>query len=61
VRTGLLTALRTKLDQEVAVDRFAGAVLIAKNGKAIFSAAYGLADREKNVPNKLGTRFRIGS
>ncbi len=57
----LLTALRTKLDQEVAADQFAGAVLIAKNGKPIFTAAYGLADREKKIPNKLGTRFRIGS
>lgn len=57
----LLTALRAKLDKDSAADRFAGAVLIAKNGKPIFTGAYGLADREKKIPNGLATRFRIGS
>ena len=57
----LLGALRAKLDQEVAADRFSGAVLVAKSGKLIFTGAYGMADREKKIPNKLGTRFRIGS
>ena len=40
---------------------FSGAVLIAKNGKVLFSRAYGLADRERRIPNTLDTRFRIGS
>jgi D-alanyl-D-alanine carboxypeptidase len=57
----LLAALRAKLDQEAAADQFSGAVLLAKNGQPIFSAAYGLADREKKIANKLDTRFRIGS
>jgi len=59
--TELLAALRAKLDQEVAADHFSGAVLLAKNGQPIFTAAYGLADREKKIPNKLDTQFRIGS
>ncbi len=33
----------------------------AKNGKPIFAEAYGLADREKKIPNTLQTGFRIGS
>jgi D-alanyl-D-alanine carboxypeptidase len=57
----LLTALRAKLEQEVAADNFSGAVMVAKNGKPIYSAAFGLADREKKIPNKLDTKFRIGS
>ena len=57
----LITALKAKLEHDAAADRFAGAVLLAKNGKPIFTGAYGLADREKKIPNKLGTRFRIGS
>lgn len=57
----LIPALRTKLDEEVKVGRFAGAALIAKNGKPVFSQAYGLADRENKIPNTLKTRFRIGS
>ena len=57
----LIAALRAKLDQDAAADRFAGAVLLAKGGKVLFSGAYGMADREKKVANKLETRFRIGS
>ena len=56
-----IAALRNELDKRGAEDKFAGAVLIAKSGKPIFTGAYGLADREKKVPNKLDTQFRIGS
>jgi D-alanyl-D-alanine carboxypeptidase len=44
-----------------AADRFSGAVLVAKNGQVLFSGAYGLADRERGIPNTVATRFRIGS
>jgi D-alanyl-D-alanine carboxypeptidase len=57
----LLAATRKNIETEVAADRFAGAVLILKNGKPVFSEAYGLADRERKTPNTLATRFRIGS
>src|SRR6185369_10353174 len=57
----LITALRKKMDEMVAGDRFSGAVLVARNGKPAFSQAYGLADREKKIPNTLKTRFRLGS
>jgi len=56
-----LAALRGELEKQVAADRFAGAVLVAKEGKPIFKEAYGLADREKKTPNQLDTQFRIGS
>jgi D-alanyl-D-alanine carboxypeptidase len=57
----LIAAVRTKLDQDAAADRFAGAALIARNGKPILAQAYGLSDREHKTPNELKTRFRIGS
>ncbi|MBV8847242.1 MAG: beta-lactamase family protein, partial [Bryobacterales bacterium] len=57
----VVAALRTQLEKDAAADRFAGAVLLAKDGKVVFSEAYGLADRDKKVANKLDTRFRIGS
>ena len=57
----LITALRKKLDEDVAAGRFAGAALVARNGKTVFAQAYGLADREKKTPNTLKTRFRLGS
>jgi D-alanyl-D-alanine carboxypeptidase len=60
-QSGLIAATRKKVEADVAADRFAGAVLIAKNGKPVFSEAYGLADREHKTPNTLKTRFRIGS
>jgi CubicO group peptidase (beta-lactamase class C family) len=57
----LVTSLRKRLDDAVAVDLFSGAVLVAKDGKTVFAHAYGLADREKKTPNTLKTRFRLGS
>jgi CubicO group peptidase (beta-lactamase class C family) len=60
-QAGALTALRAQLDRDTAAGQFAGAVLVARNGKAVFTGAYGLADREKKLPNRLDTRFRIGS
>src|SRR5438132_6017916 len=56
-----LAALRTEIDRQVAAERFAGAVMVSKHGKPIFSQAYGFSDREKKTPNELNTRFRIGS
>jgi D-alanyl-D-alanine carboxypeptidase len=57
----LIAALRGKLEKDSAADRFAGAVLLAKDGKPIFTGAYGMANREKKIPNTLATKFRIGS
>lgn len=57
----LLSALREKLAQDSAADQFAGAVLLAKDGKTVFTGAYGMANREKKTPNTLDTKFRIGS
>jgi CubicO group peptidase (beta-lactamase class C family) len=57
----LITSLRNRLEQAVSADKFSGAVLVANNGVPIFEQAYGLADRERHIPNSLKTRFRIGS
>jgi CubicO group peptidase (beta-lactamase class C family) len=56
-----LAALKSFVREEAAADRFSGAVLVAKEGKVLFSDAYGLADREQKIPNTVKTRFRIGS
>ncbi|HXW92188.1 MAG TPA: serine hydrolase domain-containing protein [Terriglobales bacterium] len=57
----LIKALGMHTADDAAADRFAGAVLLAKNGRPIFEEAYGLADRDHKIPNTLKTRFRIGS
>ena len=41
--------------------QFAGSVLVARGGDVLFSKAYGLANREWDVPNTPNTKFRIGS
>jgi CubicO group peptidase (beta-lactamase class C family) len=56
-----VAAVKAQVEKNAAADRFAGTVLVAKNDKVLFSGAYGLADREKKIPNTLDTRFRIGS
>ncbi len=40
---------------------FDGAVLVAEKGEIIYKDAFGLANREWNIPNKTGTKFMIGS
>jgi CubicO group peptidase (beta-lactamase class C family) len=40
---------------------FSGVALVARHGAPVFSKAYGLADRERQVANTTGTRFNIGS
>ncbi|MDC0252507.1 beta-lactamase family protein, partial [bacterium] len=40
---------------------FSGAVLVAHEGKVIFSEGFGLANREWNIPNTADTKFRLAS
>jgi CubicO group peptidase (beta-lactamase class C family) len=40
---------------------FNGTVLVAREGKIIYKQAFGLANREWNIPNDLQTKFEIGS
>jgi CubicO group peptidase (beta-lactamase class C family) len=42
-------------------DVFSGSVLFAKDGKPVFQGAYGVANKDFNVPNKLDTKFNLGS
>ena len=60
-QSGLIAELRAKLEKDSAAGKFSGAALLAKDGKPIFTGAYGMADREKKTPNTLNTKFRIGS
>lgn len=54
--------LSTSLDAYLRrLDGFAGTVLVAKNGAVQFEKAYGLASRRYEVPNKVTTRYNIGS
>jgi CubicO group peptidase (beta-lactamase class C family) len=41
--------------------RFIGSVLVARDGKIVFSKGFGFANAELDVPNAPETRFRLGS
>ncbi|HTZ49119.1 MAG TPA: serine hydrolase domain-containing protein [Verrucomicrobiae bacterium] len=56
-----MEALKKDLEHDSAPDRFSGAALVGKDGKVVFEQAYGMADREKKIPNTVNTKFRIGS
>jgi D-alanyl-D-alanine carboxypeptidase len=57
----LLHELEVRLDRAAAADGFSGVVVLAKDGKPIFQAVRGLADRERKRKVTLQTKFRIGS
>jgi CubicO group peptidase (beta-lactamase class C family) len=40
---------------------FSGAVLLARDGVPIFQGAYGMANKDFNVPNRIDTKFNLGS
>jgi len=64
---GALTAaeLRSELDRYpaklAAAEVFSGAVLVAQEGQVPYAMAFGMADRERGMPNGVDTRFNLGS
>ncbi|HUQ80298.1 MAG TPA: serine hydrolase domain-containing protein [Gemmatimonadaceae bacterium] len=40
---------------------FSGTVVVAKDGTPVYTAAFGMADRERKVPNTTTTRYNLGS
>ncbi len=49
------------IDELVKNDEFSGVVLITKNEKPIFAKAFGLANKDTGTPNRLDTKFNLGS
>jgi len=45
----------------VSQGRFSGSVLVARDGKVVFSKGYGQANSEWDIPNTPQTKFRLGS
>ena len=56
-----LKSLSARAERLAREDELSGAVLVAKDDRVLFKHAYGLADRNRRIPNTLRTRFRIGS
>ena len=55
------TRMEEIVQNQVTAGQFSGTVLVARRGVAIFDRAYGLANREWDIPNSAETHFRIGS
>lgn len=57
--------IETQFDQimqtRFAAGDFSGAALVGRRGQVLYQRAFGLANREWNVPNDLETKFEIGS
>jgi CubicO group peptidase (beta-lactamase class C family) len=49
------------LDRLAEAEVFSGTVLLARDGKVLFEAARGLADRNHGVPMRLDSRLNLGS
>ncbi|MGE6367152.1 serine hydrolase domain-containing protein [Bacillus paramycoides] len=50
-----------QLDQYLQGIGFSGTAVIVKNGKVLLNKGYGMANKEKQVPNNSETAFYIGS
>jgi CubicO group peptidase (beta-lactamase class C family) len=56
-----LRRIDAEISRRAGQDRFSGVVLVARDGKPLYSRADGLADRGLGVPNRIDTKFNLGS
>lgn len=49
------------LSEQTDADAFSGAVLVAKDGVPEFQEAYGYANKQYRIANRLNTKFNLGS
>ena len=61
VETRLERIVDAAVAAPLAENRFAGVVLVARNGRPLFAKAYGLADRERGIAHTVETPFMIMS
>jgi CubicO group peptidase (beta-lactamase class C family) len=54
-------AFDQQLAQLAAQDQFSGTVLLAYQGEPALARAYGMADKEKGIPNRIDTVFALAS
>lgn len=59
--TEIVQRLEAYLSRLVSADAFSGAVLVAKDGKILYQKAFGLASKAWNAPNRVDTKFNLGS
>ncbi len=60
-KTDVINAIETYLSELVQSDKFSGTVFAARDTNIVFKNAYGFADKRFNTPNKINTKFNLGS
>jgi CubicO group peptidase (beta-lactamase class C family) len=60
VATGL-RAYSHFVAQQAAADQFSGTVLLAHRGRPVLARSWGMADKERSIPNRPGTMFGLAS
>jgi CubicO group peptidase (beta-lactamase class C family) len=58
---GLVEKLNALIDNRVKDDSFSGVVMVARNNKPFFQRAVGLANKSAALPNRIDTKFNLGS
>jgi CubicO group peptidase (beta-lactamase class C family) len=57
----IVRQLEAFADKLAGEDRFSGSVLLARDGRPLFRKAYGLASKAFDAPNRVDTKFNLGS
>jgi CubicO group peptidase (beta-lactamase class C family) len=57
----IVEELKRYLEKLAGADKFSGTILLAKDDSILFKGAYGLASKRFNVPNRIDTKFNLGS
>lgn len=57
----IVEELKRYLEKLSEADKFSGTILLAKDDTILFKGAYGLASKRYNVPNRIDTKFNLGS
>ena len=53
--------IETLVARHAQLDLFSGTVLVADHGKIVYARAYGEANKDYRIPNRLDTSYNIGS
>lgn len=53
--------LQRYVRKQAADGRFSGVVLVAREGNPLYNEAFGIANRDTDTPNRLDTKFNLGS
>ena len=57
----MVAAIQRYVETLAKADVFSGAVLLAKDGKPLYAAAFGEANKDFHAPNTIDTKFNLGS